>query len=187
MKRQYYKTSRYINQFLRLKCAPDVIASRVFPNVKEITESMAAFSAVRRIMGSESFGNHKIQLVDVGAGKYPRTALLFAHMTRWTCWAIDPRLSSKSYSNVRGLHTLSEKIESTMTESEHPVVVCAVHSHVPLDVTLSRIKAPEVLVVAMPCCVELKLRDRLPSEDYNDIHCWSPCNRVVVYKGVNTL
>lgn len=38
--------SRYINEFIRLRGAPDLLALGVFPNAKEITETMAAWSAV---------------------------------------------------------------------------------------------------------------------------------------------
>src|SRR6185295_14541542 len=38
---------RHINEFFRLDCAPDLLRLRLFPNSKEITESMAAYHAVR--------------------------------------------------------------------------------------------------------------------------------------------
>ncbi|HUS51341.1 MAG TPA: hypothetical protein VMZ91_14325, partial [Candidatus Paceibacterota bacterium] len=38
---------RYLNEFTRLKCGSDLLRSKVFPNAKEITESMGAYNALR--------------------------------------------------------------------------------------------------------------------------------------------
>src|SRR5579872_7431860 len=39
---------RYLNEFTKLKCAPDLLAWGLFPNAKEITESLGAYNAIRK-------------------------------------------------------------------------------------------------------------------------------------------
>src|SRR6188474_1758259 len=66
-------TTRYLDQFLALRCAPDLIASGVFPNAKEITESMAA---VRALWRNARVDRHdpRVAAICVGDGVTPRTA-----------------------------------------------------------------------------------------------------------------
>lgn len=40
--------SRYLDEFVRCRCAPDLLARKLFPNAKEVTESFAAYAAVRK-------------------------------------------------------------------------------------------------------------------------------------------
>lgn len=35
----------YITEFIRLECSPDIMSKHLFPDAKEITESMGAFNA----------------------------------------------------------------------------------------------------------------------------------------------
>ena len=39
-------TIDYFGMFMGLKCAPQILASRVYPNPKELTESFACYNAV---------------------------------------------------------------------------------------------------------------------------------------------
>jgi len=93
-RREESKMKRYINEFVKLKCAPDLLAWGVFPNAKEITESMAMYHAVKNYVPFD-LHDEEINLVVVGDGKSPRTAALFAVMTKWTCYSVDPKMDEK--------------------------------------------------------------------------------------------
>ena len=41
-----YHTNKYFAEAFTLKCYPDLLANGLFPDVKEFTESMAAFAAI---------------------------------------------------------------------------------------------------------------------------------------------
>ena len=85
--------TRYVNECLRLACAPELMRLRLFPDAKELTESFAINAAVRTHLAStHPASDERVTLVAVGDGNTPRTAALFAFLTRWHCVAIDPIL-----------------------------------------------------------------------------------------------
>jgi hypothetical protein len=168
----------YLNQFIRLKCAPSILG--LFPNVKEITESMTAFSAVRRYFGFKNFARRDVILLDIACGHTPRTASLFAHMTRWNCIAIDPVLRDKKVESNR-LALFAEKFEQFEQRHNSCVVALAVHAHIKLDLVLRQVLAPRIIIVAMPCCKELRLSSHDPVEEYEDLGCLSPKRTLRIY------
>jgi hypothetical protein len=176
-----YPSLRYFDEFMRLKCAPDLLKLKLFPNAKEVSESFAALRAVRKIMKAESFGDDSIKLIDVACGSTPRTAALFAFLTKWKIFAVDPVLKHQGrYDAVNNLTCHSKKIEEVEFWSDSTVVVTAVHAHVKLDVILKRIHAPRIVLIAMPCCQPLELKEE-PEKEYEDYGCWSPHRTVKVW------
>lgn len=106
---------RYIDELCHLDCTPDLFEMSLFPDSKEITESMAAFHALRKVLGISSLpqGNiassdsqdtssaakiapHKFPpnsdistrdaIVVVGDGCTPRTAALCAYRLHHLGW-----------------------------------------------------------------------------------------------------
>lgn len=175
-------TPRYFDELLKCKCAMDLVDPRrkLFPNAKEITESFAAFNAVRRIVGGHQFGNDKIQMVDVACGVRPRTAAVFAMRTKWLCHAVDPKLKIMAY-GIDRLILYNDAIERHFFESDDPIIVTMVHAHVDVDVVLSSIRSPRIIVVAIPCCYDILSRDLKPRLQYHDMGIWSGCRDVSVY------
>jgi hypothetical protein len=171
----------YLNEFIGLKCAPLLLD--MFPNVKEITESMAAFNAVRRYLGAENFGNDSIILFDIGCGHAPRTAALFAHMTCWNCHAIDPVLRQKErYTRTRRLTLHSCKIEDfDGAVSNSTIVITAVHAHIDLNIVVKKFEAPNIIIVAIPCCNPLEIKGCSPIKQYEDLGCLSIERRVKIF------
>ena len=43
-------SARYLDEFVRLQCAPMLLEAGVFPDAKEISEAMAAFNAYRQFV-----------------------------------------------------------------------------------------------------------------------------------------
>ena len=171
---EYHK---YINHFIRGHCAADMLGRDMFPNGKEITESMAAFRAVMKYAGVSY--DDDVTIVAVGDGHTPRTGALFAFRTKWICHSIDPNLRDQVW-DVKRLTCHRARLEDVRIESEVPVVVVAVHSHAPLHCCFESIKAPKMAIVEIPCCVGQVMHAR-PHLNYRDPAIWSPKNEVKIW------
>lgn len=169
---------RYIDEFIRLRCATDLLHWRLYPNAKEITESMAAYEAVRRYFWKRGYNprDSTIRLIAVGDGSTPRTAALFAVRTNWECYSIDPALNDKDWSAIRRLHICRSRIEDHTFQG--PTIVVAVHSHASLE-AVQRVcgKCP---IVAIPCCVPQTIEVE-PDIQYEDMGILSPERSVRVW------
>ena len=101
--------TQYIDRFLSAtSVSPKLIQMRMYrfstwfipsyPNVKEITESMAASAhtskfILSRMNDAPPEGNVKDVILCVGDGSTPRSAALFAlFFPNWECYSIDPQL-----------------------------------------------------------------------------------------------
>lgn len=145
-------TTRHLDHFLRLRCSPDLIAQRIFPNAKEITESMAAVYAILR-NGRLDSQDPGVSAICVGDGSTPRTAALLAYRTKWTCWAVDPALTGTW--DIDRLHLAPTRVQKFDERTVGPVVVTAVHAHVPMEEALQRLRSHGAdirVAVAIPCC-----------------------------------
>lgn len=181
----------HVGEYLTLRCMPDLAASGVYPNAKELTESMAAYAAVRKYLTPHivAFRDPSVLLIAVGDGSTPRTAAMFALRSRWHCMSIDPVAKQRVWRGdhdriIERLEIVPTRIEDIAIKHAGPVVIAAVHSHARLEATLASIIAPAIHIVAMPCCVPLRIRDVEPVASYADPHCWSAHRRVVVWANV---
>jgi len=180
---------RYLNEFSQTKCAADLLALKLFPNVKEISESFGAYNAVRRHLW-KTFQPHNADchMVAVGDGVSPRTAATFAFRTAWQCHSVDPKLrGGKWYNPIRRnklqrvtLWTMPVEKMVSWKPVEHLVIV-AVHSHADLREAVRALPAKHVGVVAIECCVPQEL-DRAPDIQYEDFGILSPKRTVKVWK-----
>jgi hypothetical protein len=178
-----HKLVKYLVEFVTMSCAPDMLALRVFPNAKEISESFGAYDAVRCRLPEFGLKDPTVTVVAVGDGTTPRTAATFAMRSAWTCYSVDPLLRGgiARWSAIKRLHIVPSKIEDVRIDGDK-VIVIAVHSHARLDVTLRSITAREMLaVVAMPCCVPLLL-DRPPDIEYDESGVISPCRTIKIWR-----
>ena len=105
---------RYIDEFLSLKCVTDLIDHKLYPDTKEITESMAILNVLRTYFNSSSkdlkndydynFENKNVTAIVVGDGSTPRIAALLCFITKWNdIYSIDPQLKinkNKSWENI---------------------------------------------------------------------------------------
>ncbi|RQM20317.1 hypothetical protein B5M09_006706 [Aphanomyces astaci] len=86
---------RYLDEFVGdLTCSAQMLAWGLFPDAKEVSETMGVFNAVRKLGLHEKDtappGVHD-GIVIVGDGVTPRTAAMFAYRTKgWTCYSVDP-------------------------------------------------------------------------------------------------
>lgn len=199
-------STRYVDEFLLSKCAPDLIATGIYPNTKEITESAGAYNAVRKYLWDKDLDRRRsiilrpesphITGVFVGDGRSPRTGAMFAYRTRWDCISVDPQLKQKdSYREIQRLRVVTSKIEDFPSQGisleDRSVVLVAVHSHADLTKAVQVVEemgAYIMGIVAIPCCTPQNLDqyylEGLYSEVayYQDWGIWSPQRTVKVWK-----
>jgi len=168
--------SRYINYFIGLKSAIDMLRLNLFPNAKEITESMGGFNSIKHFPIRRDDPN--INIVVVGDGHKPRTAALCAFMSKWNCVSIDPELRRTEYP-IKRLTCYKSKIEDLKLEFDSPTVLLLVHSHAPSLPCIENIKAPIKYISSIPCCFPDNFG--IPDTTYIDENIWSPKNRVNTY------
>jgi hypothetical protein len=172
---------KYLSEFISLRCAPDMLNLRLFPNGKEISESFGAYDAVRYRMPQFKLNDPSVTLIAVGDGNTPRTAATFAMRSAWTCHSVDPNLKGGSvrWSDIKRLTIHAKRIEDVHFEAERAVIV-AVHSHAWLPNAVAAVDAAEVGVVAMPCCVRQDLPVE-PDREYHEKGVISPCRYVRIW------
>jgi len=177
---------RYIEEFFHLnKSAADMLMLGVFPDAKEVTESYAAFNAVRNKLKFDLSDPH-VTAISVGDGHTPRTATLMAFRTNWKCISLDPGLDEKRIpiweSKVDRLTCLKKAVEDVNMDFDKVVILC-VHSHADIHSTLDHIKGKSRALVGIPCCVSYDYEIE-PDYDYLDAGIWSPKNNVKVWRSI---
>ena len=182
-------STRYLDEFIRLRCAPDLLAHRLFPNAKEITESMAAWNAIRKCMRGQ-LDNPSVVVFDVASGVMPRTSGVIAHLTPWTVHAIDPELRADTESlqriNRLFLHAVKVQDFELMDPPEYEyAIIVAVHPHVRVEhlVPLARY-AKQAFIISIECCVPQVMPDTLSwvqRSEHSDFGILSPKRTVRVW------
>lgn len=170
----------YIERFLGMSCAVDLLAHKMFPNAKEITESFGCFEAA---VNNLNYGRQdNVNVVCVGDGTSPRTAAMFAFRSPWQCHSIDPAMRNKgSWVSINRLKIYSKKIQDVKLEFDSPCILIHCHAHVTLETSLKSIKAPKISIVSMECCVRQYL-NKEPDIKYNDNAVWSKCNEIKIWE-----
>ncbi|OQS02554.1 hypothetical protein THRCLA_05083 [Thraustotheca clavata] len=154
---------RYLNEFVGdLKCAAQLLECQLFPDAKEVTETMGVFNAIRKLHLTESdpFPNEfRNGIVVVGDGMTPRTAAMFASRTKgWICYSVDPimRVSTKEapvpWEKLNNVIPICAKIEDIRIRLNKAIVIL-VHAHVTMEQAMASIQANDVVaVLTLPCC-----------------------------------
>jgi hypothetical protein len=178
--------TRYGDEFLRCRCSPDLAALGLFPNYKEITETFAAYRAVRKHLPDLLPSDPLVSVVAVGDGHAPRTAATFAMRSAWECHSVDPELRrSEKWGRVRRMTVWPLRVQNLHLTCDGPCVIVAVHSHATLADSIAAIRAPRICVVAIPCCVPLEIPGQPPDVEYQDFGIVSEARTVRVWKRVS--
>lgn len=165
---------KYVNDFIKAKCAPDLLALQLFPNAKEITKTAAMFWLVTETL--QKYGikrSDNVVLYETGCGVVPRTAAFFAYRTFWRCHAIDPKLKDplKDWGDRIYTHAIRddqfdpnmekevqyysiswEKEQQKFLKEAEAVVVVSIHGHGNPKLLYDKIKHENKAVFEMPCC-----------------------------------
>lgn len=168
-----------------------VIHAKLFPNSKEITESVGAWFAFRKHFPMVSLGNKNVTVYVPGDGSTPRTAAVFAKLSNFTVYSIDPRLKDKLYfksvdekwpSRVHVHSKRTENFHINPNEEEKQLsMVIAVHSHAPFQELWDRIPSPKI-GIAIPCCFDQSISTLEPLLVYEDTNILSEKNKVFIWK-----
>ncbi|CAK4699946.1 hypothetical protein LEN26_011868 [Aphanomyces euteiches] len=186
---------RYMNEFVgKLQCAPQLLQLQIFPDAKEVSESMGLFNAARRFLPLDDATQGIDGIVVVGDGSTPRTAVMFAYRTRgWTCFSVDPemRVSSENetvpWEGIERVVPIRAKIEDIQIHLRRAIVVL-VHAHVTLEQALSAVHAESIVgVLTVPCCnwygQQEELFERHPDLVYDDFSILSDHREIRVWAG----
>ncbi|EQC40553.1 hypothetical protein SDRG_02443 [Saprolegnia diclina VS20] len=178
---------RYLNEFVGdLKCASALLERGLFPDAKEVTETMGVFNAIRKLnlhvldADDDDATGLRNGIVVVGDGMTPRTATMFASRTKgWTCFSVDPimRMSTPEapvpWADVDKVVPICAKIEDIRIRL-HKAIVILVHAHVTMPQAMTSIQANTVVaVLTLPCCNwyghQEELDQRPPTVVYDDM------------------
>lgn len=170
----------YIERFIGMDCAADMLAHKLYPNAKEVTESFGCFEAAVNNLPYDR--KDKANVVCVGDGHTPRTAAMFAFRSPWNTYSIDPVLRDRaSWKKIKRLNVIPKRIQEVELKFEDPVVLVHCHAHVKIEESLQQIKAPKISVVSMECCVSQFISKREPDLKYKDECVWSPVNEIRIW------
>lgn len=190
---------KYISHFLSLDAARDLIpfftgCRRIA--AKEITESWGCYEAAKRIYHFDDDTKNKLpdlEVIVVGDGVRPRTASLFAFLTRANCHSIDPMLNLNWFDKYNRECIPTKRLQIFREKGQDVTIDCKnkdclmifPHSHCSLNV-IKKIPTnyKSLNIISMPCCVKLKDEEKnVASEIYKDEEVWSPKNIVYIWKG----
>lgn len=100
---------KYLDLFMRWDCGPDLLHIGLFPNAKEVTESMACLTAMDKQL-TVRFSEEGTLCIVVGDGSLPRTAALIAMRTKWRrVISVDPDLAGLPIASCQGVPRAAAK------------------------------------------------------------------------------
>lgn len=178
-------TNKHADYLLKRECYRTIvsISNKIFPNVKEMTESVGLYLSIANVMKMDL--KRRYRAVCIGDGKYARTGLLLALMSRWDVWSVDPQLVTKEkpdfFQSVNRFTPIAKTVEALDQHDLEQIVGCDImiagHSHAHLP-TARKLIQPKV-IISMPCCEPDNLNDFCIS--YRDPYVNSPKNQINIY------
>lgn len=182
--------AKYLNRFFQLNSIEELSKNRLFPNIKEITESMSFIYFFEKYLyqwDKSLYKNPDVTVIVVGDGKTPRTAALINFLTPYKTISIDPEMDdSKDWSYIRNLTVYKEKFEDWIEKvykpsiyfGKRPVIILYPHSHAPIKLT-ERINSEKKWVIKLECCTSDRLDGICLS--YKDEYIMSPKNTMYIW------
>lgn len=155
----------WLRREMRIGRLPAQIMLELFPNVKEMTESVAAACLLQHRVGLEL----PITVLDVGAGSSPRTGgILALKFPATTVHSIDPEMRANwiARDGIPNLEAHDCTAVDWVLDHAAEIFACerlavvAVHSHAPLESYLPALVAiygreKPLTLITMPCCEPL--------------------------------
>lgn len=163
----------YLDKLFALDCFPELVARRVFPSAKDVTESYAAINAIQRhsTLDAAVLASRRVMCIAVGDGCSPRTAALASYLTGWDCVSVDPNMHGRWLGGVgtEGIERLQchaltwdayahSLVRSAPTAVDALVLLC-VHSHHRFgagEASVAEVRRalgnPPTAMASIPCC-----------------------------------
>ena len=181
---------KYINSFLGLACSVDMLTWKIYPNAKELSESMGCFEALRNhIIGPPEhspfqLNDPTVKCICPGDGASPSTGAMVAMRSAWEVYSVDPLIKDKKeWKNIKRLNIVQKRIEDFSIEAEKAVIL-AVHNHSKLIDCVKAVKnAKHISIIAIPCCVRQELYVKPDLEKF-DRGIWSPQNKILIWYNI---
>ena len=180
-------SNKYIERFISLNCAPDILGHRLFPNLKKITESFGIFCALKYNILDKLPEGRQADIFVVGDGKRPFTGAFIAYMTRSYVTSVDPKLDDSEHSGINRLNIVDCMVEDLfiLQDPAHAILLFP-HSHASIYSSVRKFKGTKRIdVISMPCCYKDDIFIE-PDISYTDVGIHSPYNRVNIYFDVRT-
>lgn len=175
-----YKSIKYFDELTQSCKFQLMLNLKLFPNAKEISESMAMYSAIKNKLKLPLDGG--FNCVVVGDGHTPRTASLIAMHSNYKCYSIDPNLKMKfTWKRIERLSMYDMKVESVSMKFDEHTIIILPHSHVNLKTCLEQISAPSYTLITMDCCFDNSLKQN-PDIEYCDDAIWSIKNKIKIWE-----
>lgn len=178
--------SKYINRFVGLNSLEEFAKLKLFPNVKEVTESFSMYYTVKEQI-CQYLDTDKsmfdVCIIVVGDGVSPRTASLFAFLSKAEVHSIDPLMRVEEYKGkINRLSLYKDKIEEVNIYTDKTkVIILMPHAHAITEDSWDCVgDVEDKWLVKMPCCTkdELSWNKFLEFEDkYN----MSPKNKIQIW------
>lgn len=190
MKNKYFDTkfipAKYIARFLSWHSAADMLEQNMFPNIKEIAESMSMFYCVEeKLMSWDKYlkdnrGNNNVNIIVVGDGHRPRTGAVFAYSTKWKVISIDPEMKSTDH-NIQRLECFKCKVEDMPQHDfgDEPCIIILPHSHAPVQECWNKFESTRKWLIKMECCTKDKLD--LPYYAFRDVNAITQANQIFIW------
>lgn len=192
------RSSRYFDELIGLDTAPELLALRIWPNSKEVTEAMAAYRAcVRAVYHKSSMppkADNSVAVFVIGDGSTPRLGALIAFRTKWRVTSIDPQMNDEwvgyEPKDIKRLWVLKNNVEDVpdiYPVADH-VVLAFPHSHATTKSAIDKLKLwphQKLHVVWLPCCRSPIVPGRkFPDTAYDDHGIWSQERAVYIWRDV---
>lgn len=173
---------KYIEHFLATNCAAELLNLKLFPNMKEITESWGCFEATHKLESPFNWDNPEVTCVVVGDGHRPRTGAMFAFRTKWSVISIDPEFHPKTY-NVDRLSLIKRHVQNCSLDlGGRPTILVLPHSHANWENITEGIKDwGDLAIISLPCCVKFNI-PFTPMHQYDDMAILSPMRQVSIFQ-----
>lgn len=188
-------SNSWMNQFLRLKCAGDVVS--LFSSTREVSESMAAFGALFRLRGfPKAMENQKVMCIVPGYLN-KGTAPLIACRTRWNVAAYTPLPAQTDFQRLfpiampydlfrpKALTCVqrAKELDYQSISSDIGVVVAVGPRH-PLDNYFELLRSKRRILVALvenPHNIGVMVPFATPKKYYVDRGVEGPCKTVLIW------
>lgn len=158
-----------LEEFWQLSCAPDIMALKVIPDVKELTEALGIFYELKHFIYKEGYKEQhpKLLITVVGDGSTPRLGALCAFRTWADVISIDPQMKLKNLwpKHIERLAVYNKRFEDVASDLLSNVapqydrrVWLLPHSHINMNLFVktlhdNRVNKQDDILITNPCCV----------------------------------